>query len=88
MTDKELMNAILGLSVETGSLACLGCGHEHGCGIHGCAILRQAAYRLGAQNEQFATAVNESLPAVLQVPYGPQGPCDRCRWNRAKVGGL
>ena len=31
------------MSVETGSLACLGCGHEHNCGIHGCALLRQAA---------------------------------------------
>lgn len=31
------------LKVETGSLACLGCGHEHGCAVHGCAILREAA---------------------------------------------
>ena len=30
------------LKVQTGSLACLGCGREHNCGIHGCAILREA----------------------------------------------
>lgn len=23
-------------------MACLGCGHEHGCSVHGCAILREA----------------------------------------------
>lgn len=27
---------------ETGSLACLGCGHEHRCSTHGCAIIRAA----------------------------------------------
>ena len=27
-------------------LKCLGCGHEHNCGIHGCAVIRQAAERL------------------------------------------
>ena len=32
--------------VETGSLICMGCGHEHNCGIHGCAIIREAAVRL------------------------------------------
>ena len=30
------------LSVQTGSLACLGCGREHSCGVHGCRILRDA----------------------------------------------
>lgn len=29
------------LKVETGSLVCVGCGYEHNCGIHGCAILRK-----------------------------------------------
>ena len=37
-----LLKALARLSVETGSLACLGCGHEHNCAIHGCAILRAA----------------------------------------------
>lgn len=31
------------LKVETGSLACMGCGREHNCGAHGCAVLREAA---------------------------------------------
>ena len=41
--EKELTVQLRRMSVETGSLACLGCGHEHNCGIHGCALLRQAA---------------------------------------------
>lgn len=46
MTDTELIRSLRRLKVETGSLACWGCGHEHNCGIHGCAIIRQAAERL------------------------------------------
>jgi len=42
MTDKELITGLKRLKVQTGSLACLGCGREHNCGIHGCAILREA----------------------------------------------
>ncbi len=42
MTEKELIASLWRLKVQTGSLACLGCGREHNCGIHGCAILREA----------------------------------------------
>lgn len=38
----ELIEALRRLKVETGSLACLGCGHEHNCSTQGCAILREA----------------------------------------------
>lgn len=37
------------MSVETGSLVCLGCGHEHNCGILGCALLRQAVETIEKQ---------------------------------------
>lgn len=46
MRDEELIAALRRLKVETGSLVCLGCGYEHGCGIHGCAILRKTIVRL------------------------------------------
>lgn len=46
MTDKELIAVLRRLRVQTGSLACLSCGYEHNCGIHGCRILRDAADRL------------------------------------------
>ena len=44
MTERsEVIAALRRLKVQTGNLACLGCGHEHNCGIRGCAILRAAA---------------------------------------------
>ena len=59
MTDKELIAAMQRLSVETGSLACVGCGREHNCDIHGCAILRAAADRLEALADQLHYAQAE-----------------------------
>lgn len=50
MRDQELVNAIRRLKVETGSLACMGCGHEHNCGVSGCAVMREAADRIANQN--------------------------------------
>jgi hypothetical protein len=51
MDDRELLSALRRLKVETGSLACMGCGHEHNCGIHGCAILNQAIERIEGKPE-------------------------------------
>lgn len=42
MDKKSLIDALSHLKVETGFLACLGCGHEHDCGTNGCAIIREA----------------------------------------------
>lgn len=43
MKGDEIVKSLKHLRVQTGSLACMGCGHEHDCGVHGCAIMRQAA---------------------------------------------
>lgn len=49
MQDKRgLIKALEQLKVETGSLACLGCGYEHNCSTKGCAILRKAEFAVGA----------------------------------------
>ena len=45
---EDLVAMLRHVSVETGSLACLGCGHEHNCGTRGCALIREAADRLDA----------------------------------------
>jgi len=50
MRDQELVNALRRLKVEIGSLACLGCGHEHNCGVSGCAVMREAADRIANMN--------------------------------------
>lgn len=52
MTNTELVAALCRIVLETGSLVCLGCGHEHNCGIHGCALLREAAERIKRMDEQ------------------------------------
>lgn len=36
----EVIRDLRFVCVETGSLACFGCGHEHNCGTRGCAIIR------------------------------------------------
>ena len=64
MTTNDLLEALARLRVETGSLACLGCGYEHNCSVHGCQLLREAA----AQLEHF-TAENRALRNAL--PSGP-----------------
>lgn len=49
MQHKELTAQLRRMSVETGSLVCLSCGYEHNCGIHGCALLRQAVETIERQ---------------------------------------
>lgn len=63
MTTNKLIKALQRLKVETGSIACLGCGHEHNCGIHGCAIIREAAEKL----EDFNAVFNEDTIVRLSA---------------------
>ena len=60
MTTNDLLEALARLRVETGSLACFGCGYEHNCSVRGCQILREAATQL----EHF-TAENRALRNAL-----------------------
>lgn len=61
MTANELINALQKLKVQTNIIACLGCGHEHNCGIHGCAIIREAVDRL----DDFNAVFNEDTVLTL-----------------------
>jgi len=65
MTDKELIEALSRLKVETGSLVCTGCGHEHNCGIHGCAIIREAQDIIGA----LSSIADDRLDALTTWPW-------------------
>lgn len=67
MTDKDLIRSLRQLKVETGSLACRGCGHEHNCGIHGCAIIRQAAERLEELRQEKALRRTEGEEKVYTL---------------------
>ena len=46
MTNEELIQALDRLKVQTGSLACLGCGYEHNCTTKGCRIMWEAIRQL------------------------------------------
>lgn len=64
-TRSELLKALGRLAVETGSLACLGCGWEHDCGVHGCAILRGVKSAL-EEEETRADEAEAALAAAVR----------------------
>lgn len=64
MKTEEILAALWRLKVETGSLACMGCGREHDCGIHGCRIVREAAELIEKLTDRCARYAEEI--AVLQ----------------------
>lgn len=61
-TEKSLIDALRKLAVHTGSLVCLGCGYEHNCDIHGCAIVRAAREQLEKLTASQWISVNDRLP--------------------------
>lgn len=81
MDCKKLLDALKQLKVETGSLACLGCGYEHDCAVHGCAIIREAIEQLTAQHLDPGEPL--TLERLKEVPHGNikdttlQSICDR-----------
>lgn len=88
MKDQELVNAIRRLKVETGSLACMGCGHEHNCGVSGCAVMREAADRIANQSAHIAALQQEIenlrgqlprwIPVEERMPEDHAGRCLVC----------
>lgn len=73
MNNKELIKALRRMGVLTGGLMCVGCGHEHNCGIHGCAVIKAAADALEAREEKWIS-VKDRLPEtdnmILAVASG------------------
>lgn len=70
MTKEQLFDALQRLMVETGSLACLGCGHEHNCSLQGCNILREAIAALREQEKRRWIPVEERLPKLIPCRAG------------------
>ena len=77
MTREELIRELRRLAPETSSLVCLGCGHEHNCSLHGCAIIRAAMeeiMQLAAEN----TAMRAKLsPADADACKRPMSSAER-----------
>lgn len=71
MTREELVQALRRMAVETGSIACLGCGYEHKCAIQGCAIINAAALEIGLLEAENG-ALREQLEASRRDAMTPQ----------------
>lgn len=65
MNARECVGALRRMKVQTGSLVCLGCGMEHSCGVHGCAILRRAAEIIEELGEENARLHRENFEQSL-----------------------
>lgn len=80
MKTDELIKALGQLKVQTGSLACLGCGHEHNCGVHGCAIMREAAAQLHGLYTALGYETDMRKTAVNQLRR--MADCDTCKHDQ------
>lgn len=64
MKRADLIKALDRLKVETGSIVCMGCGHEHNCTTQGCAIIRAAVEEL---KKMRWIPVEEDLPTTYKT---------------------
>lgn len=52
----EIFDALKRIKVQTGSLVCLGCGHEHHCSVHGCAVINASIWAIEILQEQLTAS--------------------------------
>lgn len=69
MDYEKTLRELKRLKVETGSLACLGCGCEHRCSTSGCAILRNAVEHMEAARANILH-LNGLLDDIEQLSRG------------------
>ena len=89
MTDlDELIRQLSRMKVQTGPLVCLGCGLEHNCGIHGCAVLRRAVSAVRELDKRRANAVRpaDTDPALIaalrcSITVGGDKDCAHCTYG-------
>ena len=63
-SNQEIAEKLRDMAVNTGTLNCLGCGFEHNCSVHGCAVLKQAAELISQPNEPL------TLEQLRASPHG------------------
>lgn len=76
MEVEKILKALRHLKVETGSLACLGCGHENGCSTKGCAVIRAAIEMLEQLHDHEPVTPEEAERmgyAKVWIDYGEEG---------------
>lgn len=68
MRRDEIVAGLRRQRLETGSIACLGCGWENSCGVHGCRIMREAADML--ENDETYDGVLRDAIEKWEKAYG------------------
>lgn len=66
MTGEEIVRSLRRLKIQTGGIQCLGCGYEHDCSIHGCRIMREAAFKIDLQTAEIKE-LEEKIPRWIPV---------------------
>lgn len=56
---EKLVKQLRRLSIERRPEACLGCGFEHGCSVHGCAVIKRVAEMVEADTKMSEVDENE-----------------------------
>lgn len=67
MRRADLIKALNRLKIETGSIVCLGCGHEHNCTTKGCALIREAVKELEAAAPPWIPVEEHEPPLAATV---------------------
>ena len=57
---EDMMRQLRILEIERRPEACLGCGHEHSCSVHGCAVINDAATELADKDAEIASLKSEN----------------------------
>jgi len=83
MTRAELIKALGRLKIETGSIVCLGCGHEHNCGTQGCAIIRAAVEELEAAAPPWIPVEEHEPPTNTTLLLSVRDPEDKRLYTTA-----
>ena len=60
VSNQEIAEKLRDMAVNTGTLNCLGCGFEHNCSVHGCAVLKQAAELILVELERMVAVCAQS----------------------------
>ena len=92
MEREELLKALWRVAPETGSLHCLGCGHEHNCSIHGCAVIRAAIeeiMQLAVENEAMRRKLSPEDAEACKRPMSPAERDALLEWppSQRNIGG-
>lgn len=92
--EHEFERQLRTLAIERRPEACLGCGFEHGCSVHGCAVIHAAAERLaayeetGLEPEEIMEAVKLFSGTNVDVPKEIIGWVKRATWHCKRLAEL